>query len=926
MRKVILWLTMVGALSCLLIACQSMNVHADRQKMSLPKDDRLVEGVLDNGFQYYILPNQSPTQRVYIRFVVNAGSLNEEDDQRGVAHIVEHMCFNGTSLFPENEMIATLEKAGLKFGVDVNAFTDFENTVYSLNLPRNDEATLRLAMTVIHQWAAHVTHYKSDLNAERGIILEEWRARLSPMLRLGDQKSVYELAQSRYLLRDPIGDVDTIKTVSNQRVADFYHKWYRPDNMSVVVVGDVDVQQIQSLLKETLASIPKPQTPLQTIDRTVPIIQGWRSASLFEKGITTPAVEMSFFLPTNTDQTVNRYREDLIFFVLSRLVNLRLQTWEKTHPVQSISFYHDQLGVNNSQYIFSAQLKKPDFKPMTDEVFQLLASLAKGFSEAEFRSELERLAQMNVQNQSQPSYSIDMADALMVAAASHTAYLSHESRAKLNERLLLSIELEELNAMMRQILASSSKLIVYTQISQAGHRTYTIDELKQRWQIAQEQGSSFALPRSDTKQAYPKLALKVGNVSLLRYWKDYHLYEYELGNGSRVIYHYNQNERNKVYFKALTSGGLRSIPLKDYHLLRVATTLVDETGVGGLTGDMLARFLKKSPIVLTSFIEDDKQGFSGWANRDQVETLLTLFRYKLQSSPVSQAILSAYIQDQTDLDNVFERAVARVRYPKGDSIYGLNLSMLKNFSADQLSQVYQQYMLNKTDFTYLIVGDIPPQVLEPLLAKYLAGVPYLTQDRNEYEQPAQTSDKRLLVHESLEPRAEVDLYLTYTGDWQAEKAYYLDLAGELVQDELRLWLRERSSGVYGITSWFWQLPNTHQAEGRIQFSCDPSRVDELIAKTRQVLKNMASLKQLDQQALLNKIQQRKDQLDRYYRTNLGILESLEYSYFYHGSPEYFGMQLKALNAATNEKMTSVLHDFLQGASIFEAVLLPSKAP
>ncbi|WP_219013430.1 M16 family metallopeptidase, partial [Shewanella algae] len=210
---------MMAAMACLLAACQTSDM------LPLNSDPDLVQGRLDNGFRYYLAPNDAPAKRVYLRLVVNAGSMHEDDDQRGVAHMVEHMAFNGSKHFKGNSVISALEDAGLKFGIDVNAFTDFENTVYLLNLPDNRPQTLELALRIIADWAAEVSIARDDLDAERGIVLEEWRARLGPMLRLGDKKSAIEMAGSRYATRDPIGDPETIRQVSGKRVADFYRRW-----------------------------------------------------------------------------------------------------------------------------------------------------------------------------------------------------------------------------------------------------------------------------------------------------------------------------------------------------------------------------------------------------------------------------------------------------------------------------------------------------------------------------------------------------------------------------------------------------------------------------------------------------------------------------------------------------------------------------
>ncbi len=223
-----------------LISC-----HTTKQENNLlPFDPMIQHGQLHNGLNYFIVPNNEPAKRAYIRLVVNAGSMNEDDDQKGIAHLVEHMAFNGSKKFPENQIINALEQLGMKFARDINAFTDFENTVYTLNLDKTDNQSLSLAFDVVNEWMNNLTILPQDVDNERGIVEEEWRRRLSPMLRLGDKKSAIEMVGSRYVLRDPIGDMNIIRNISSQRVKDFYSKWYRPDNMSLIIVGDINASQV----------------------------------------------------------------------------------------------------------------------------------------------------------------------------------------------------------------------------------------------------------------------------------------------------------------------------------------------------------------------------------------------------------------------------------------------------------------------------------------------------------------------------------------------------------------------------------------------------------------------------------------------------------------------------------------------------------
>ncbi|NAW68057.1 insulinase family protein [Vibrio sp. V27_P1S3P104] len=912
-----------------LAACQLIHTSTTAPLESLRFNPNITVGTLANGFRYYIAKNSQPESRVYIRFVVNAGSMNEDDDQRGVAHIVEHMAFNGTAHYPGNQVIAELEKAGMKFGVDINAFTDFENTVYKLNLPKNDVESLTLAMNVVADWASRVTMFKDDLDAERGIVLEEWRARLGPMLRLGDKKSAIEMAGSRYTQRDPIGDVKTIKTVSNQRVADFYHRWYRPDNMSVVVVGDIDPTQVEQLIHEQFSSLSKPNTPLETIDYSIPLVDGWRSAVVSEEGITTPSVELSFFSDYLPQHTLARYEQDLATQIATRLLNIRLQDWEQqeTHAVSSASFYASNIGRETHQAVFSLQLVQDHYQQATEGLMAFLAQVQQhGFTLDEFDGEIARLNRINAAAQQKVMYSIDLVGDLMVSAASGQLLLSEEDKYRLNHRFLSSMTLDKVNQAFQALIKPESRLVLITQPVNRSKPVLTTGSWHELWEtyMATPQGE---WRREQHQASLPVVSPHPGSVKREKRWAEHQLTEYRLSNGSKLIYRYSDSNPGQVHFKALTSGGLRSVPREDYHVLRTAVSLVDETGIGEVSLPELQSIFRGNPVVMSTILDDYQQGFSGWAKTDNVDKMFQLLHIKLASSPVSEKVLKEYQTDMlqrsqhSDGMDRFIRRVSALRYPNIPTVYSERSEQVARFTSQRLSDIYQQYFANKTDYTYFVVGDIQPDQLERLAAHYLASLPYHAQQRSAYSVYAQSPKEGLRVFDSKEPRAEVELYLAQAASWRPDHAYYLELAGELVQEQLRLTLREEASGVYGVTSWFWQDPDSPQAEGRILFSCDPERVDELLSLTHDVLRQVAE-QGSDADVLKNKQIQREDQIARYLRSDLGILSELEKSYRLTDSPALIQAQRRANQHVSKEKVDAIMQPFLAHAERFEAILLP----
>ncbi|MGR5556207.1 insulinase family protein [Vibrio fortis] len=927
---------LILASAALLGACQvTTPTNSEDTSLDLAQtlsfDSSVEVGKLENGLSYYIAENTNPESRVYVRLVVNAGSMNEDDDQRGVAHIVEHMAFNGTEHYPGNDVIKVLEEAGMKFGVDINAFTDFENTVYTLNLPSNDPETLELVMDILSDWASNVTMLKGDLDAERGIVLEEWRARLGPMLRLGDKKSAIEMAGSRYVTRDPIGDPQTIQNVSKYRVADFYNRWYRPDNMSVVVVGDVQTEQVKHLITQKMGDANVPESELEKIDYSIPLVDGWRSEVVSEEGYSSPSVEVSFFSTFEPDLSFARYEQDLAHQIATRLLNVRLQRWEQDEDnvVNAANFYSSNVGRETTQAVFSLQLVEGEYQQATQGLFQFVAQLAQqGFSEAEVNGEISRLQGVIERGQGKKNYSIDLAGDLMVAAASGQILVSKDQAYELNKYFLDRITLQQVNEAFLDIIEPKSRLVLLTQPTDKRKPKLASEWVESEWQMSMHTKQQPWVV-DDSNAVLPVVDPKPGTLKQEKKWAEHRITEYRLSNGSKLVYRYSDSNPGQVHFKALTEGGLRSIPQSDYQALRTAVSLVDDTGVGEVSQADIQTIFRGNPVVMSTLVGDYQQGFSGWAKTDSFEKMLKLFHLKLASSPVSEKSLKEYQVEmqqrlngsQFDGADRFVRKVSELRFPGVPTVYSDNGEQAPSYTTEKLSDVYQTYIAGKTDYTYFVVGDISANELEQLAARYLSSIKVKEPKRTFYDVKASSPMVRYSTADSKEPRAEVEIYLTQDSQWRPDNAYYLELSGELVQEQLRLKLREQASGVYGVASWFWQDVHSPQAEGRILFTCAPERVDELISLTHSVLSSVAK-QGADEQVLENKLVQRDDQIDRYLRSDLGMLNAMEQSYLLTDSPRLIQAQRRANSEGNKAKVDLIMRQFLSEAERFEAVLLP----
>ncbi|MDP8050914.1 insulinase family protein [Pasteurella atlantica] len=922
---------------CAIFLLNSCGVSHFNPAEKLSFNEQVTKGTLENGLRYYVLKNTLPKDKVYLRLVVNAGSLNEDDDQKGVAHLVEHLAFNGSKKFPKNQIIDILEKLGMKFARDINAFTDFENTVYTLNLAKNNEKNLDLALDVVNEWIHNLTILPEDLDAERGVVLEEWRARLSPMLRLGNKKSLVEMANSRYVKRDPIGDVNIIRHISQQRVYDFYKKWYRPDNMSLIIVGDIDPAQAVNLIKQKLKEKTTAKTPLPKIDYRVPVIEKWRVATVSEKQMNTQSIEFGLFKELRNQDTVAEYKQELLQQIAIRLTNLRLQKWEKTNKnqIESANLYQNYLGRETLEWVFNLQLKnnkiaKNDYLTTASILFNFIAEINQnGFEQAEFDSEVKRIKKLNETEKGIEINSLNLADDLLISAATDQVNLSQQYKYQLNKKLLNEITLNEVNQVIQQWVKLKAKLLLVTQPFKKTSFNFDVKEVEALWEKALGQSQSHW--NSNPKKVHTvsfkeqKLALTQGNISMLNHWNDMDIIEYQLENGSKLVYYYSDKNPQKVHFSAITTGGLRSVPEKDYQLLKAATTMVDDTGIGKFSQDYLTKQFGNNPIAFMTVLDDAKQGFTSISKSDNLENILKLFRFRLQASPISEVVLKKYQYDMQsyfadqDKESEFAYQVSKLRYPNRETVYTKKPSHFNSLKSDVLSKLYQKYILNKTDFTYFIVGDIDQKTVEKLAKKYLATVPMVKIDRPLKPLLINSPSKDFILKGLNEPRAEVDIYLTANNRYNPENEYLLDILGDMLQEELRLNLREKASGVYSVTSWFSQAPYSSQIEGKISFSCAPSRVNELKKMSHKILDDFLN-NGIDRELFLKKLAEKRNSLKNEYNSLLMVLNMIEESYLVTNSPNLLYRVTRLEHIVTQQKLDQLATKVLKNSVRFNTIL------
>src|SRR5258705_4984206 len=306
------------------------NVLAAKLGDVVPVDPQITVGTLPNGLRYYIRANRVPQGRAELRLVVNAGSVLEDEDQRGLAHFVEHMSFNGTSHFPRLDVVNFMQSLGMRFGAHVNANTSFDETVYELQIPTDNPAVIDRSLLILEDWAHAVSFDPTEIDKERGVILEEWRLGLGAGDRISDTQFPLLLKGSRYAERLPIGRPEIIQNVNHDRLKQFYADWYRPDLMAVVAVGDFDKASIEALIKSHFSSIPRAASPKPRPAYGVPDQPGTVYSVITDPEATNTRISVSVKMAARPQATIGQYRQSIVERLFSGMLSARLDEIAQT--------------------------------------------------------------------------------------------------------------------------------------------------------------------------------------------------------------------------------------------------------------------------------------------------------------------------------------------------------------------------------------------------------------------------------------------------------------------------------------------------------------------------------------------------------------------------------------------------------------------
>ena len=909
------------------------------QDVPLPLWPEVKHGKLANGLTYYVLKHGKPEKRAFLWLAVNAGSVQENDDQRGLAHFDEHMAFNGTRRFPKSEIVNYLEKIGMRFGADLNARTTFDDTVYELEVPTDKKAFLDKGLDILHDWAGDVSYDPVEVDKERGVVLEEWRLGRGAQQRLFDKEAPVVFKGSRYAVRLPIGLPDVIRKAARDRLYQFYKDWYRPDLMAVIAVGDFDDPgAIEQAIQARFADLKNPSNERPRTAAGVPVADGTRVSIETDRELPETVLTIYNVMPHRPEATAHDFRRILVEQIYQRVLNDRLAVIARRPDAP---FAQAGVGIESPTreidvFAREAQVRAGQVEAALDGLLtEVLRVEQHGVTESEFdraRAILTRFYDQ-IEAEDATSDSRSFTEEFTRNFFEGEFMIGRKAESALARQILPTLTLAELNQLGTSFGGAGNRVILIDG-PEAGKAALPTRE--RVLAIVDEVGRRTIAPWED-RAVTAKLmehAPAPGKIVKEARRDAIGVTEWTLSNGARVILKPTDYQADEVSLLGTSPGGLAMASDKELASARFADDIAAISGFGDHDAEEIGKLLAGKHATAAAEIGDTTESVRAAASPRDLETMFQLVHLEMTAPRKDDPAIAAWRQ------NVKEQLINRLRDPEVQySIQSTKLLYQDNprrmpatpGDVDQLDPAkalafYNQRFGDATDFTFVIVGAFDPAALRPLVETYLASLP--AHGRKEKQKDLGIRKARGVIKHAWmlgqEPKAHVEILFHGDEPWSRDKDRDLFILGQVLEIRLREVLREDKGGVYGVGVGGRLVRAPHpERDFSVSFGCDPLRITELINATFDEIAAVQKTGIGDD--VLEKVKQtftreREVQL----RNNQFWLQWLDSAYTYGDDPALVLDPSKMIARMTSANVQAAARHYLDAKQFFEPVLLPAK--
>ena len=812
MKKLTLTLIATLALSATMLAQQAMPV---------PFDPNVRRGKLENGLTYYIRHNEKPAQRANFYIAQKVGSILEEENQRGLAHFLEHMAFNGLEHFPKKAMLDYMERNGVKFGTNVNAWTSFEQTVYMLNnVPTTNPGLVDSCLLVLHDWSSFISLEDDEIENERGVILEEMRQGLDAQMRIYGKILPEIYPNSPYGVPMPIiGTEEVVANFDHQFLRAYYNKWYRPDLQGIIIIGDIDVNQIESRLKEMFADIPAPLDPAERVyfpvaDNAEPIVS---VASDVEE--TSYDIMVSYkhdIVPFEERGDVQYWIKGYIDELVSTMYNNRLrELTQKANPPFIYGYgYYGTFFISDTKDAWTSYAVAKD-KDGIDEALNAIVAENKrmqqyGFTASEFeRAKADLMKRIENQYDERDKQETDRYfRPILSHFLTNEPLMGIENEYRLLSQILPALPVEAINAYTKELIREDNIVITLTGPEKEGEVLPTKEEVLAMFQKSNKQEVEAYKETVSNEPLIATLPVK-GAIASKKHDDTFDATVLTLKNGVKVIYKPTTFKDDEILMSAYSFGGYSVMDQSDPYTLQEINSLATLGGVGNFSAIDLPKVLAGKKASVNPFISNITEGMSGNCSARDLETMLQLTYLYFNSPRSDEEAFQSYItRTKSMIANIESDPNTAFRDNLMFALYD-NHPLVKRMKAEDYDKVdyakalklYADRFKDANNFVFTFVGNIDPETFEPMIEQYIGALKTKKNNETWTNKIPTITDKDVNCHytKAME-NPKVTCYIIYNGDMLFDRKN--QLAMQALNDVMNIVytekIREDEGGTYGV--------------------------------------------------------------------------------------------------------------------------------
>ena len=915
------------------------------QMPQLPNSDQVRIGHLDNGLTYYIRHNELPKGRAEFYLATNVGAIQEiQPDQDGLAHFLEHMCFNGTQNFPDKAILNYLRSIGAEFGRNINASTGFEETQYMLNnIPVERESVVDSCLLILHDYSHYVLNEPAEIDAERGVIIEERRTRRNAGWRTMERSLPYYFGEDSPLaICTLIGTQEHLETFKYESLNDFYHTWYHPGNQAVVAVGDLDVDRTEAKIREIFGAIPAKENPLPKPIQSIADHSAPRVGIITDPETTAPSIELiwhSEALPESANATILGQASDLIESILSMVMRERFTdiTSKPDSPYLSGSFgisdfiYEDIEAAMGDVSLREEQIPE-GFRAYYTELIRLKRY---GITEAEFkRAKADYLSILESRaNRAETRQNPEFVRPILSNFFDKEPIMEPQDEKELVEALFGQLNTMAINQTAAQLFGSENLVVIYGGPEKEGIATPTAEQLLQI--MAEVDASEIAAPEGeDIPEAFLNPATLKGSKITKAGTSIYGAAEWTLKNGVKVLVYPTDLQKDQILFNIIKDGGLSLVPTAEIASFdsSIMSLFQNNSGVSSFSGTVMSKMLTGKNLSVTPYFNQLENGINGRSTVKDFETALQLV-YLYWTAPrfdpeewqngIDQ-LNSVLPNTVNQPDYKFQKELMSTLYANNPRREILSPEKVQSASLATVEKNWKKLFADAAGARLVIVGDVNPEAIKPLVEKYIGSLPKGKKAlswKDTDEDLAKGRIERVIEVDMQTPKSTV--YQVYNADiaHSYTKAAALEAISYILDMHYTNSLREEEGGTYGASTYgtFSRRPKQN-VMFLVGWDCKPALCDKLRSLAIQGFRDLAENGPTDEELSMAKLNLQKNLPESRQRNNWWR-NSIEL-YLTYGE-DRDALYEQAINSLTKEDITSLMQEILSQNNFMEVVMKPA---